>query len=162
MSFTVVLCKNKSDRRCLSKEIDVILEVHGNLREATSIIDPTIIIECGLETISAVNYIRIPEFSRMYYVKKVSSVRKNLWELSCHVDVLSSFENEIKANSAIVKRQESKCNLYLNDNSIKTYQDPHIITKEFPSGFSTTETSYVLLVAGRPVDGWFDDSNTDV
>lgn len=162
MSFTVSLCNNKSDKRVLSKSITILRDVTGNLRDSTSIIDPVIIVECDHEIIKSLNYLKIDDFKRSYYVKNIKSVRNNLWEISCHVDVLSSFAEDIKSNEAIIKRQEGKWNLFLNDNSIKCYQNPHVITREFPNGFSTTNMSYILLVAGRPVDGWFDDSNTEV
>ena len=161
MSFTVTLCRNNSDRRCLDKDVETIYEVYGNLRSDTSIVDPVIEVQCGVETINSTNYIIIPQFGRSYYVKNIKSVRKDIWELTCHVDVLSSFSYNIRRNEAIIKRQEEKWNLYINDNSIKCYQNPYIVTREFPNGFSTTNLSYVLLVAGRPVDGWFNDDNTD-
>ena len=64
----------------------------------------------------------------------------------CHVDALTSFANDIKANTAIIKRNENKWNLYLNDGTFKIYQNPDVLTKEFPSGFNAQE--FILAVAG--------------
>ena len=47
---------------------------------------------------------------------------------------------------AIVKRQENRWNLYLDDGSFKVYQNPMVLTKAFPQGFTTQE--FVLAVAG--------------
>lgn len=152
MSLTIDLYTNKSDAIVCSKSLTLIKSITGDLKDETSIIDPVIIIECDSATISNLNYIKIDDFKRSYFVNGVKSIRTNLWELTCHVDVLSSFASEIKANEAIIKRQESSWNLYLNDDSIRCYQDPHIVTRQFPSGFSTTNSSFILLVAGSPND----------
>ena len=162
MSFTITLYTNNSDKIVMDKKLNLITTLTGNLRDETSIINPIIIIEAEKSTISNLNYIKIDEFARSYFVNEIKSVRHNIWELSCHVDVISSFATEIRNNEAIIKRQESKWNLYLNDDSIRCYQDPHVVTRTFPTGFDTTNMTYVLLVAGRPVDGWFNDDNTNV
>lgn len=162
MSFIIELHKNVSDKRCLTKSTTLVKSLSGNLKNETSVINPTIVIEGDIEDVMNSNYMIIPDFGRKYFITNIQSIRKNLWEISCHVDVLSSFADEIRSNSAIIKRQENKWNLFLNDNSIKCYQNPHIVAREFPMGFYPNELTYVLLVAGRPVDGWFDDSNTEV
>ena len=77
----------------------------------------------------------------------IRSIRNGLVEFSCHVDVLSSFATDIRNNIGVVKRQENKWNLYLNDGSFKVYQNPNVLTKAFPSGFTTQEL--VLAVAGK-------------
>jgi len=150
MSFTIDLYINKSDAIVLSKSLTLIKSITGTLKDDTSIIDPVITIEADKSTISSLNYIKIGEFNRSYFVTGIKSIRNNLWELTCHVDVLSSFASEIKANEAIIKRQETNWNLYLNDDSIRCYQNPHIVTKQFPYGFNTSSNSFVLLVAGSP------------
>ena len=117
------------------------------LKEETSIIDPVIKIECDLSNYVNCNYLTIPEFGRKYFVNNIRSVRNGLVEFSCHVDVLSSFADSIRTNKAIIKRQENKWNLYLNDGTFKVYQNPMVLTKAFPSGFTTQE--FVLAVAGN-------------
>lgn len=146
MAFNISLQVNNSERERLSKSIDDILTVSGVLKNDTSIIDPVIIIECNLSDVVNCNYMTIPIFERSYFVNDIRSVRHGLVEFTCHVDVLSSFANEIKSNTAIIKRQAEKWNLYLNDGSFKVYQNPNVLTKEFPSGFDTQE--FVLAVAG--------------
>ena len=115
--------------------------------EDTSIIEPVIKIGCDLASVTGCNYLSIPAFERSYFVNNIRSIRNGLVEFSCHVDVLSSFASSIRENSAIVKRQENKWNLYLNDGSFNVYQNPNVLTKAFPSGFTTQEL--VLAVAGK-------------
>ena len=146
MAFDIVLMRNKSEEIKVDKTTETISTVTGVLKESTSIIDPIIKIECDLSTVTTCNYLSIPTFGRFYFVNNITSINNGIVEFSCHCDVLSSFASAIKANSAIIRRQENKWNLYLNDGSFRIYQNPVIITKNFPSGFTTSE--FVLAVAG--------------
>lgn len=152
MSFTIELYKNNSDDIVVDKKLSLITTLIGDLKTDTSIIDPIITIEATMEDVSNLNYIKIADFKRSYFVIGIKSLRTNIWEISCHVDVITSFASEIRANKAIISRQENNWNLFLNDDSIRCYQNPHIITKEFPKGFTTTSPSFILLVAGSPND----------
>ena len=146
MAFNVTLQRNNSERNKLTKDISEILTVSGELKTETSIIDPVIIIECDLSAVTGCNYISIPAFGRSYFVNNIRSIRTGLVEFSCHVDVLSTFASEIREKTKIVRKQENNWNLYLNDGSFKIYQNPNVLTKAFPSGFTTQE--FVLAVAG--------------
>lgn len=146
MAFPILLQKNKSEKICLTKETTTILETSAVLKEETSIIDPTFIINVSIADINEVNYVTVVAFRRSYFVINVISITNDLVELVCHVDVLSSFASEIKANTGIVYRQENDWNLYLNDGVIQAYQNPIVTTQLFPKGF--TESNYVLVCAG--------------
>ena len=146
MLFDIILQVNNSEKVRLDKEVETVMTMSGTLRRGTSIIDPVIVFECNLPDVVSCNYITIPQFGRSYFVNDVRSMYMNLVELSCHVDVLSSFKDSIRKNTAIVKRQENNWNLYLNDGSFKVYQNPMVLTKAFPSGFTAQEL--VLAVAG--------------
>ena len=146
MSFTIKLQINKSENEKFSKKLIDVLTLTGTLKNGTSIVDPVILFECDLKQITNCNYMSISEFSRSYFITDMKSIRNGLVEISAHCDVLSSFKDEILTNDAIILRQEKNWNLYVDDGVFTTYQNDEIITKEFPSGFSTQE--FVLAVAG--------------
>ena len=146
MPFDITLQINKSEKNKVTKSITDIITVSGELKSETSIIDPVIMINCELSDVTKCNYMTIGSFGRSYFVNNIRSIRSGLVEFSCHVDVLSSFADAIKSNSAIVRRQENNWNLYLNDGSFKVYQNPIVSTKAFPAGFANRE--FVLAVAG--------------
>ena len=146
MAFQVLLQTNNSEKNKLDKDLVTISTISGTLKNETSIIDPIILIEVDLTNLISCNYMTIPVFGRSYFVTNIRSIRRNLVEVSAHVDVLSSFASQIRNNVAIVRRQENNWNLYLNDGVFKVYQNPMVLTKEFPTGFSTFE--FVLAVAG--------------
>lgn len=147
MSFTVHIQTNTSENEALTKKLTDIATLEGELTNSSSIIDPVITItELTNLVLRDANYMTISAFGRSYFINDIINVRTGVWEIHAHVDVLSSFKKQIRANTGIVRRQEKKYNLYLDDGIFKTYQNPNIITKKFPTGFSNT--SFVLAVAG--------------
>lgn len=146
MAVSILLQRNNSERICLTKDVTTVAEITGVLKDETSIIDPSFVLEVSLSDIAEVNYITVADFRRSYFVLNMVSLTNNLVQLNCHVDVLSSFASEIKANKGIVFRQENNWNLYLNDGVIQAYQNPIVTTQMFPKGF--TESNYVLVCAG--------------
>lgn len=146
MSISIVLQRNESERNRVTKTLTAIATVTGVLKDTTSIIDPSFIITGDIADYVTCNYCTIAVFGRSYYVKDMRSLRNNVFEISCHVDALSSFSAQIKACTGIVQRQETNWNLYLNDGVFKVYQDPIIQVKEFPTDFDPPQ--YVLAVVG--------------
>lgn len=146
MSFPVILQTNASEKISLTKDLTTIVEVDAVLKDETSIIDPVLVINATLSDIAEANYCTITAFRRSYFITDMVSYTNDLVEISCHVDVLSSFADEIKANKGIVHRQENNWNLYLNDGVLQVYQNPIVTTQAFPAGFR--ETNFVLVVAG--------------
>lgn len=146
MAFDIILQRNQSEKNALSKVVNELATVTGVLKNETSIVNPTIIIECNVADFALCNYMSIPEFDRSYFVTDIRSIKNGLVEFTCHVDVLSSFAPYIRANRAIIEKQENAWNLYLDDGTFRVYQNPMVLTKMFPSGFDTWE--FVLAVAG--------------
>lgn len=147
-TLSIVLQQNNSEPITVDKELTEIATFPGTLREQTSIIDPTFIVEANIATLTGCNYLTVESFGRSYFVNNIESISNGLVAISCHVDVLSSFKDAIRANSGIVRRAEDNTafNLYINDNSLVAYQDPYILTEPFPNGF--TGTAFILAVAG--------------
>lgn len=146
MSFEIRLQKNMSDIRQLSKSVVDIISLSGVLKDETSIINPIIRVEASLDSLTQCNYMTIDTFNRKYFITDIRSITNNIVEISGHVDVLSTYADQIRLNNAIIKKQENAYNLYLNDSSLKVYQNPRVVTKVFPGGFTTQE--FLLAVAG--------------
>ena len=142
----LTLYTNNDNDRVVTKNITQLAELTGTLRKNTSMINPVIEVESINNSIAAVcNYAKIDEFGRYYFVNDIVFTGK-LFEIHMHVDVISSFQTQLKALDAVVGRNEAIYNLYLQDGYFKTYQNPHVEIKQFSGGF--TDLSYVLSVAG--------------
>lgn len=147
MSMTVALYTNNSEINRVDKDIETLITLSGTLKEDSSIIDPVITMSDIDEYIPAANYAWIAEFERFYFITNVESIRNNLWRLTLHVDVLYTFASSIRANSALIERNENEYDLLLNDGLFKTQQNPRIAQFPFPSGFN--HWNFVLAVAGN-------------
>ena len=54
-------------------------------------------------------------YGRYYWVRDARSVRDNLWEVSCDIDVLATYRSEILSTTAFVEYSSSNYNLYIPD-----------------------------------------------
>ena len=148
MSFNISIGKISSPANALTKKFTVKQTLSGTLRNESEIIDPTIIIQStsALENLFKCNYMEISEFGRKYFITSVKCVRSYVYEVQAHCDVLSSFASEIKANKAIILRQEHEFNLLLNDDVFKCKQNARVYYKKFPSQLGAY--NFILTVAG--------------
>lgn len=140
------LYTNYSDKNVMDKNISFIKTLTGTLRDNCSIINPTITIE-GLtaEELPKTNYVYIPDFGRYYYINNII-LKKNLYELQMHVDVLMSFKDGIRLNNAVISRQQKSYNLYLRDGVFKCEAGDIIQIKQFSGGFD--DFNFIFCVAG--------------
>lgn len=110
----IVLYQNSAERNRVDKTnyLTKIKTISGTVRDVTSIVNISILIE--YDTVPNFNYCYLPAFRRYYYITDVSTVNKNLWELSLSCDVLMSYKDAIKNCSGFIERNE---NLY-NENIV--------------------------------------------
>lgn len=162
MSFQIQLGTTKSAVNVVDKDFTVINTVTGTLKAGTSILDPIVTILCDASDTwrKNCNYAYISEFGRYYYITNIVLVEgstdtgdqypqpKQLIEFHMHVDVLKSYVDQIKQQTAVVARQEFAYNLMLDDGFFMCYQNPKLQTRLFsvPDPFETQE--FVLVVAG--------------
>jgi hypothetical protein len=96
----ISLFVNSSERQAINKNLGSGVTLLGSLRNETSVINPSILIEHINP--SLFNYCYIPDFNRYYFITNITSVRTNLWRIDCAVDVLMSFKEQILALNVIV------------------------------------------------------------
>lgn len=143
----ISLYLNKSEVNKLDKTIEKIADINGIFKDNTNIFNPIFIVDnITITNVKKCNYIYIEEFSRYYFIEKIQTINNGMWEISCRVDVLYTFKEDIKKQSAVIKRQENKWNMYLQDSEMQVYQDPYNVVKTFPSGF--TGSTIILTMAG--------------
>lgn len=142
----ITLMKNTDSEITVSKTPETVKTVTGVLRAPTSVVSPRITLSVDGATATACNYVHIPELGRYYYVTDCTSLNGGTWEFSLHVDVLKTYADEIREQTAVIERQEKTWNVYLNDPDFQIYANPQITTQPFPRPFHDFQT--VLLIAG--------------
>ena len=140
---------NESDPRYMNKNITL---KYGNIPievlTPTSVVMPTLKVSSGLIG-QSVNYVYVPSLERYYFIKNWN-MENGYIKIDCEVDVLMSFKNEIKAQNVIVKRNEKKFNMYLEDDQYKLLNQTAVRTLEFPNGFD--DHQLVMGIVGKKVN----------
>lgn len=118
----IILYKNIADNRLLDKSskitvIDTIDTAH--IKDDTSIISPSIILSYKkISTLKKCNYLYIPSMGRYYYVNDIVLKQGGMYELKCHVDVLMTYNGNIKNITTLILRQENVNNPYIEDSQL--------------------------------------------
>lgn len=126
-------------------------------RNSEDILRPVFNVETT-DDLSQYNYCEIPYFNRKYFAT-IRALSYSIWEISCTVDVCSTYADGIKGSKAIVRRTQAndKINYYMNDGVFFTEQRQVVTYHTFKKNDPTTgqrinatmgTDSYYLLVAG--------------
>lgn len=150
MSFTIELGKTSQPVNALNKKFDSIKKYTGVLKEASSILHPTIHLKAkDADSIARCNYMYIAEFGRYYFIEDVVSERQDYVAVTGRVDVLQTYRDDIRNNSGYVLRcgNKSYYSKLIDDTTLKIYNNPHFVVHKF-TGEQFTGGSFVLAVSG--------------
>ena len=145
--MNISIYKNTSDNLRVSKSLTLIKTLEGvHFYEESSILTPRLLLKYD-EDLFVANYMYVPKFKRYYYITDIANINGNEMSITGKVDVLKTYEDEIRGSTAVVERQEYKYNLYLPDSMFRTYAYTRTNTIAFPNSFPD-EGCYILTVAG--------------
>ena len=119
--MNVKFYKMTSPKIQAEKQKTLIQNSECQLFETTDILDPIFVVKYNKNVMSS-NYVYCDEFERFYFVKDKQIVDGNRIKISCHVDVLSTYWNQIKSTSQHIVRNSEQFNLYMNDNVMQITQ----------------------------------------
>lgn len=130
------------------------LSLNGTLREPTDILNPSIDINVTQSSneesfVQHANYVYIPSFNnRYYFIEEKTILQKGIYRLSLRVDVLQSYDNDIRSLTCMVTRNEYSFNEMLEDELIpftneKVYIDEPVSNMyPLPTGVTTTDFTW--------------------
>lgn len=144
--MNLTLYVNNSEKNKIGKNLTNDFPLFGTLRDVTNIINPVILIE--LNDIGNYNYCYIPDFNRYYFITDITVIRTGLFAISLMVDVLESFQTDIKNLSVILlNTQNVGSSNYLPSpvfrNNVKSKTD----ILNFPNGLNDSG-EFILITAG--------------
>lgn len=147
----VRLYDNTSENNAIPKAITLVGKKEGvQIPPNTSLTNPTFTLSGPLD-IKAVNYCHIDLFNRFYFIDDITLLSADLWKISCRIDVLQSFKDELLGQNFLVSRQEYKKNDMLVDDKIISRVGTNITKKVL--GNVGNEITYVLTVTGGADNG---------
>lgn len=144
----IILYYTISPYNKLEKDLTDAITLTGSLKNESSIVTPTILIQSDADIIQQ-NYAYIAAFERYYFITDFISVRNNIFELHLKSDVLMSFKNGIKHSTAIIERSAEfdKSTPYLNAPGFVPQVKRKTDIIQFSNGFNE-DGEFILLTAG--------------
>ena len=149
--FNIILYNTIDETNKVTKKLMDALKIVGALRNETDVVHPIVLVEGDF--IADFNYCYIEEFHRYYYVRDMKSIRNKLIELNLEVDVLMSYDKQIRNTPAIIDKQSSlsEANMYIDDGDWVVQNNEWIQILDFPNGFNN-EGEFILIAAGGGVN----------
>ena len=144
----VELCQNLSENNIINKTVTVVDTASCTIKGPLSVENPVLILDYDSD-LQDINYIRISDFERSYYITDIVNLTGHRYQITCKSDVLESFKNAIFGLSAVIEKQENSvlANMYYNDGSFISSEKEFIYTKNFPQGF-LDDGEFILITAG--------------
>lgn len=142
----VILYKNLSENNVIGKSLTQINTVECNFKNDVSIINPTLVL---LYTVSILesNYCFIPKFNRYYFIDEIIPITGDRNIIKCRVDVLESFKDAIKSLTAIIDKQETIADKFIDDGSWIVENKDFLQSYNFSNGFNDSG-EFILITAG--------------
>lgn len=147
--MVITIGTTSDDRRKLTKSFSG-TNITVQLKSPCDILNPVFILSYNKAYLTA-NYLHCPDFNRYYYINNIQILTGNRIEISCSVDVLMSYNTQIKNLTCNVIRQQSKQDKYLSDSSMPLRASTEFQVYNFdnnPFLLGDTGVSYVLTVMG--------------
>lgn len=151
---SITLYQNTSNDKTVQKSLTAIKKVTGIIKDECNITNPSILIDVSGEgnyTLQS-NYVYIDQLQRYYYIRSIDFVRKNLWRLNLHVDVLMTYKDKIHNLTCYIKRNAETYNDMIPDGEMILSPEPIIQVEEIPNDVmelkSSTESILITTIWG--------------
>lgn len=148
----VYFYKTTDDNAVVSKTLTDELHADVTIRDASDVLAPEISIDvnagdsfAGMD-FTQYNYVYIPRNKRYYFITGAVVKPHGIVSFNTRVDVLNTYDAQIRTLKGTVDRQENVYNGYLNDNSYDAMCYTQIVTKSFPAGM--TSDKFILMTIG--------------
>ena len=142
----VILYKNSSENNVIGKSLAQIKSVECNLKNDVSVTNPTLILSYT-DSILDSNYCFIPKFNRYYFIDEIIPIIGDRSIIKCRVDVLESFKDNIKSLTAIIDKQETIADKFIDDGSWIVENKDFLQSYNFSNGFNDSG-EFILITAG--------------
>ena len=142
----VILYKNSSENNVIGKSLVQIKSVECNLKNDVSVVNPTLVLSYT-DSILDSNYCFIPKFNRYYFIDEIIPITGDRSIIKCRVDVLESFKDDIKSLTAIINKQETIADKFIDDGSWIVENKDFLQSYNFSNGFNDNG-EFILITAG--------------
>lgn len=143
--ISLILGNSIDDKKKIKKNFTERLTLEGVIKEPTSVLNPSILIEQNLSLIAGCNYAYIPALKRYYYIDNMKSGTNDTCTVELKVDVLMSFKDEILACAGYVDRNQDIVSYMISDAERTKQVNPAISTVPFTVPQGNDGYTYCLI-----------------
>lgn len=117
MAHNIYFGSITKDNRYMTKDWTQGTPVSCDIYTPTDRINPVLIVDTSKVNLENTNYCEIPDFGRQYFITSIVPQAGKLVHVMCHVDVLGTYDAEIRNCNCIAERSTSTYNTFLQDNA---------------------------------------------
>jgi len=143
--YNIQLGNLYSPRNKIIKDYAMRFGLQGCIKEPSSIINPTVLIEAPLDLISDCNYMYIPLMNRYYIINDIKTATNTTCTVSASCDVLMSFKDQILNCAGYVERNEDVISFLVADSDRLRQVNPAISTVPFEVPPEAQDYTYCLI-----------------
>lgn len=136
--------KTNDDKRVLNKNLISVYQKVIHIKKPCDALNPTILINLGVDNINDFNYVFIEKLNRFYFTEPPTLLNDGLAEVRCNADVLMSYSADISNLQILVDRQENVNSPYIIDNELPTFTN-RIVSKHLVGSVPTSKGNNVVL-----------------
>lgn len=148
MAITMTLYTTSDDDRVVGKSLTTVASHTITLKDGCSIDTPVVSFTASASSVKYVNYARIDEFGRYYFIRDRKSLQNGVVEFTLESDPWNSFASQLRGCRATIVRNENASNGYLMDNEYQLLAYNTVVTRDFPRGLGETGESIILMTVG--------------
>lgn len=129
--MNIKLLSYSQPKNSVKKSYTTWANLTGSIRDSLNIVNPVFLVQ-ATDQYDKANAVYCEELDRYYFITGKEWVRTGLLAISCHVDVLVTYQGDIWNNSGIISRNSNLFNGYLPDSKQKLFAYDKIQIKVFP------------------------------
>lgn len=129
--MNIKLLSYSQPKNSVKKSYTTWANLTGSMRDTLNVVNPVFLVQ-ATDQYDKANAVYCEELDRYYFITGKEWVRTGLLAISCHVDVLVTYQGDIWNNSGIISRNSNLFNGYLPDNKQKLFAYDKIQIKVFP------------------------------
>lgn len=144
--MNITFYQNASDPMKMDKSLTSLGTIQNCvMRDSLNIKDPVFRVASAALP-GTFNYVYCDLTDRYYFTEAPVMLRTGLWDIPAHVDLLSSYKQQLRAKTATIARNENLSNGYLIDGNYKAYAYRECMTRQFPNAMD--QDSLVMITVG--------------
>lgn len=143
----ITLYKYSGKSNVINKTLQNGVNIDGTIKDTANVITPQIRLRAKetLSNIKSFNYVYIAAFNRYYFIVNCEIISTDICVLSLRVDVLKTYENEIKASTATITECEN-ANKYISSRANIHDVRPQFAKIEFSVNAPFDENGAIIMI----------------